>query len=116
MDSDDKEQLLAINAGYPDENLEKLRLKLELDRDRHKWKIRRRLAISSFLMNCVLGLLFVFAPFLFDSVEKVKALVDFNSIIIAVIGSNSSIILLYIGAVTYSDSTGMKVSVERNVQ
>ena len=90
-------------------DLERKRSELELDRDNKKWKIRRRLAISAFVLNNLLGLIYLLFSGLLNS-EIVKNLSDFNTIVITLMGSNSSIILLYIGAATYSDSIGQKVT------
>jgi len=76
----------------------------EFQRDRRKWRIRRRFAISSFVMVVLLTLFYISGPFVMDP-EQAKTFSEFNSIVITLIGFFSSIVMLYMGAVTYSEST-----------
>lgn len=78
------------------------REKAELARDRKKWVVRRRMAISAFACNVVLVAFYLIAP-LFVSVDQATAMSEFNGIVIAIIGFFSSIDMVYIGAATYAD-------------
>lgn len=85
--------------------IDKARLEFELERDRKKWRIRRRISVAAFVSNLVAGTLFYLVPWVYNS-DQLLILREFNSIAIALIGTNSSIVLLYLGAATYSDSHG----------
>lgn len=83
----------------------------ELKRDIVKWRIRRRIAISAFCLVVFIAIFYMFVPLAFGlSLETVGILSEFNPIIISVIGLCSSIVMLYIGAATYSDTHGNKMS------
>ena len=77
----------------------------EFERDRKRWTVRRRISITAFTFTLVVGLFYMLAPFILNF-EQTTVLKEFNSIIIALIGFNSSIVMLYLGAATYSDSHG----------
>lgn len=79
------------------------KMKDEFIRTRVRWIIRRRLALSAFIYNLVVGLLYFIIIFFLDK-SQADMLKDFNSIMISIIGANFSIVMLYIGAVTYSDT------------
>ena len=85
------------------QELELQRTKAELLRDRNKWTIRRRLAMSSFFIVLIISVYYLLSPF-FISPEQAAVLRDFNSIILALIGIFISVVLAYIGATTYSDA------------
>ena len=84
------------------------RAEAEFQRDRRKWRIRRRFAISSFFQLTALTLFYVFGPF-FMSPEQATTFAEFNSIIITLIGFHTGLVMLYMGAVTYSDSVSTSV-------
>lgn len=90
------------------EESEAERLEAELQKDIRRWKVRVWITISAFLLVVFITVFFTIG-ILLVSPEEIKALKDFNSIIITVIGFCSSIVMLFIGAATYSDSHGMKV-------
>lgn len=75
--------------------------KEKIQRERRKFTIRRRMAITAFA-HMILIVFCIFMVPLIDA-EAAKALSDFNSIIIAVIGADLSIIGAYIGSVTATD-------------
>ena len=77
----------------------------EFERDKKRWTVRRRISITAFLYTLFIGIFYLITPFLLSS-EQVNTLQQFNSILIALIGFNSSIVMLYLGAVTYADSHG----------
>ena len=83
--------------------VDKERAEAEFRRDRRKWQIRRRFAVSSFLQLVLLTLFYIVAPF-YMSVDQAKTFAEFNSIIITLIGFHSGIVMVYVGAVTYSDN------------
>lgn len=78
------------------------RFQAELDRDKKRWTVRRRISISAFVYTLLIGIFYSIIP-LFLSNEQIQSLQQFNSIIIALIGFNSSIVMLYLGAATYAD-------------
>lgn len=75
----------------------------EFIRDRKKWQIRRRFAVSSFAQLAVLTLFYIVAPFFMDQIQA-SVFSEFNSIIITMIGFHTSLVMLYMGAVTYNES------------
>lgn len=79
------------------------RLKAELARDKLKWRIRRRLAISSFCLTILICFYYLLSPFFLDTAQA-TVLKDFNSILLTLVGTFISVVLAYIGAVTYSDN------------
>lgn len=81
----------------------RVRLNFEIEMESIKWRVRRRVCISSFIINTLLGLLYFVIPLILNE-SQLSSLKEFNSIIITLIGSNSSIILMYYGSVTYSDT------------
>lgn len=83
-------------------NIENERLSAELERDKHKWKIRRRIAITSFLL-LIVSLVFYFATPKLFSADEAKILAEFNSIVITIISAFVGIILTYYGTVAYTD-------------
>lgn len=97
-----------MSEGYQPINREEA----EFKRDRRKWRIRRRFAICSFVQLVALTLFYIIAPF-FMSPEQAKTFGEFNSIIIALIGFHTGLVMLYMGAVTYSDSVST-TSIQRD--
>ena len=77
----------------------------EFERDKKRWTVRRRISITAFIYTLFIGVFYLITPFILSS-EQVHVLQQFNSILIALIGFNSSIVMLYLGAVTYADSHG----------
>jgi len=75
----------------------------EFDRDRRKWQIRRRFAISSFVQLVSMTMFYLVAPF-FMSVEQATIFSNFNAIIITLIGFFTGLVMLYMGAVTYNEA------------
>ena len=75
----------------------------ELLRDRMKWRIRRRFAISSFVQLTILTLFYFIGPY-FMTIEQAKTFSEFNSIVITLIGFHTGLVMLYMGAVTYAES------------
>lgn len=83
---------------------EKEKEQAEFERDRRKWRIRRRLALVSFGFLILISIIFLIGAYTVD-IEQAKASAQFNSIFIALIGFFSSIVIAYVGAVTYSEKT-----------
>lgn len=79
------------------------RERAEFERDRRKWKIRRRFAISSFIQLVVLTFFYIIGPFFMD-VAQAKTFSEFNSVVITLIGFHTGLVMLYMGAVTYNES------------
>lgn len=85
------------------------RLREELKRDIRRWQVRRRIAVSAFILVVFIAMFYMISP-IYLPVEAIVKLREFNSIIISIVGLCSSIVLLYIGAATYSDAQGNKVT------
>lgn len=75
----------------------------ELKRDKTKWRVRRRFAVWSFIQLCSLTIFYILVPQLVSK-ETAEIMSQFNPIIISLIGVFSGIVMVYTGAVTYSDS------------
>jgi polyferredoxin len=75
----------------------------EFQRDRRKWQIRRRFAVSSFLQLTIMTLFYLIAPF-YMTIQQANTFSDFNSIIITLIGFYTGIVMIYVGAVTYTEN------------
>ena len=86
-----------------EEDVELERLKLELARDKLKWRIRRRLALASFVFTVLICFYYLLSPFFLDTAQA-AVLKDFNSILLTLVGTFISVVLAYIGAVTYTDN------------
>ena len=92
------------------EKLELERNKAELIRDKNKWRIRRRLALTSFSITLAICVYYLMSPF-FLTPEQAAVLRDFNSIVLTLVGTFISVVLAYIGAVTYTDNhTNVKLN------
>lgn len=92
------------------EKIDLERNKAELQRDKNKWRIRRRLALTSFMLTLMICVYYLLSPF-FLTVEQATILRDFNSIVLTLVGTFISVVLAYIGAVTYSDNhTNVKLN------
>lgn len=84
------------------DNIETIRIHAEFKRDKMKWRIRRRFAIFSFIQLTAMTLFYLIAPF-HMTVQQAEIFAEFNSIIITLIGFYTGIVMLYVGAVTYSE-------------
>lgn len=91
------------NNSNTDELILAQRMKAELERDKQKWSTRRKLAVWAFIVNTVIGFSYLILSTKFLGSSSVDSLKEFNSIIITLIGSNSTIILAYIGAAAITD-------------
>lgn len=87
----------------------RLRFAAELERDRMRWKTRRKMAITALTCNIVLVATFVILGSILPD-NQVKNLSEFNTIFITVIGFFSSIVAIYIGAASYSDKNGNNIT------
>ena len=96
---DDKEKRCTDNL----KKIEHDRLESELNRDKVKWRIRRRLAISSFYITAVICVYYLASPFFLVD-NQAKMLADFNAVILTLVGTFISVVLVYIGATTYIES------------
>lgn len=86
------------------------RIQAELERDKKRWTVRRRISITAFVYTLFIGIFYLISPYILN-IEQIQSLQQFNSIIIALIGFNSSIVMLYLGAATYADSHGTNFSI-----
>lgn len=86
-----------------EEDVELERLKSELARDKLKWRIRRRLALTSFFLTAAICFYYLLSPFFLNPAQA-AVLKDFNSILLTLVGTFISVVLAYIGAVTYTDN------------
>lgn len=83
---------------------ERERIEAELERDKKKWTIRRRITISCVLLNTFIIFFYMLSPLFIDN-SNLEVLREFNSIAITIIGGNFSIILAYFGLNTYETTT-----------
>ena len=70
------------------------RMRAELERDKRRWTIRRRLTLAAFMFNCTIVVAILFMIFINRSIES---LADFNGIVITVLGGNFGMIMAYYG-------------------
>ena len=84
------------NANGIDDNIDQERALTELERDRLKWIIRRRMAVSSFVALVVFGIYYALIG-VFVSFDQAKTMAEFNSIVVSVIGALVSVLLGYYG-------------------
>lgn len=91
------------NKSNCDELILVQRMKAELERDKQKWSTRRKLAVLAFTVNTIIGFSYLVLSTKFLGSSSVDSLKEFNSIIITLIGSNSTVILAYIGAGAISE-------------
>lgn len=83
------------NNGIDDE-LERARAKLEADKDKLKWIIRRRMAVGSFLSLVFFGVYYALVG-LFITYDQAKTMAEFNSIVVTIVGALISLLLSYYG-------------------
>lgn len=83
--------------GRCDDYLDHVRIAQELERDKTKWKVRTRFARVAFWTNILVILFCLISP-IFLNHETVSNIQEFNSVIITLIGFNSAIVMVYIGA------------------
>lgn len=74
------------------------RARAELERDKRRWTVRRRLTIGAFMFNCAILLSIIFMIFINQSIES---LADFNGVVITVLGGNFGMIMAYYGLNTF---------------
>jgi len=79
------------------------RAEAELDRDKRRWTIRRRITYVAMFLNVFIVVFYMFSSFLITK-EQIDTLKEFNSIAITVIGGNFSVVLAYFGLNSYEDS------------
>jgi ABC-type Fe3+ transport system permease subunit len=85
------------------DSLENERYSSELERDRRKWQVRRRMAIASFIALVLFAVYYAVIGW-FVTGEQAEAISSFNSIVIAVIGALTSLVLGYFGSVLIEDN------------
>lgn len=90
------------NNNLIDDNLENERAIHELDRDRAKWRVRRRMAVSSFVALVLFGVYYALVGLFIDSTTA-STVSEFNSIVVSVIGALTSLLLGYYGTAYFSD-------------
>lgn len=83
------------------------RYEAELERDKKKWTIRRRITLSCVLLNAFIIFFYMLSPVFIDN-NNLEVLREFNSIAITIIGGNFSIILAYFGLNTYEQTSNRK--------
>lgn len=85
-------------------NSDKFAHEVENDRlTRMRWRVRRRITITSFIIICIVTIFILVSPFIMSS-DQAQILSEFNSILVTLIGFNSSVVMFYIGASTYDDN------------
>lgn len=73
-----------------------------LKHESERWKTRRRLAISSFICIVIILIFYMFVG-IFVDMECIKRIAEFNSIVITLVGFLTAPVLVYIGALSWSD-------------
>lgn len=84
------------NKGPPDAHEQLCQAALEVDKDRLKWIIRRRMAIASFAALLCCGVYYS-AIGLFITMDQAKTMAEFNSIVVTIVGALISLLLGYFG-------------------
>lgn len=84
------------NANGIDDSIDQERALTELERDRLKWIIRRRMAVCSFIALIVCGIYYALIG-VFISMDQAKTMAEFNSIVVSIIGALVSLLLGYYG-------------------
>ena len=79
------------------------RIEAELERDKKRWTVRRRITLSVVFSNFTIILFYMLSAFILKP-EQVEMLREFNSIAITIIGGNFSVILAYYGLNSYEDT------------
>ena len=82
---------------------ERERIEAELERDKKRWTVRRRITLSVVFSNFAIILFYMLSAFILKP-EQVEMLREFNSIAITIIGGNFSVILAYYGLNSYEDT------------
>ena len=76
-----------------------------------RWKTRRRFAIASFICLVVILIFYMFVG-LFVDMDCVKRIGEFNSIVITLVGFLTAPVLVYIGALSWSDKNGTTINMK----
>lgn len=82
---------------------ERERIEAELERDKKRWTVRRRITLSATFSNFAIILFYMLSAFILRP-DQVEMLREFNSIAITIVGGNFSVILAYFGLNTYETS------------
>lgn len=96
-----------VNDNNIDDAIEQERFRHELDRDKRKWSVRRKMAIGSFGALLTFGIYYSLIG-LFVTEIQAKLMAEFNSIVVTVIGALTSLLLGYYGTSYLFDKDKMK--------
>jgi len=90
------------NNNNIDDRSENERFIAELDRDKKRWTVRRRIAVSSFIALLTFGIYYSLVGLFIDEIQA-KAVAEFNGIVVAVVGALTSLLLGYYGTAYLDD-------------
>lgn len=91
------------NNNNIDDDAENLRYLAELDRDRRKWRVRRRIAVASFVALLAFGFYYALVG-MFISQQQAQSISEFNGIVVAIVGALTSVLLGYYGTAYLEDA------------
>lgn len=84
------------NNNNIDDSIENKRFMAELHRDQKKWTVRRRMAIVSLASLLTFGIYYALIGLIISETQA-KLISEFNSIVVAIVGALTSILLGYYG-------------------
>lgn len=90
------------NNNKIDDRSENERFVAELDRDRKRWTVRRRIAVASFIALLTFGIYYSLVGLFIDEMQA-KAISEFNGIVVAIVGALTSVLLGYYGTAYLDD-------------
>lgn len=94
------------NNNTIDDKLENKRYAAELENDRKKWVVRRRIAVTSFINLIFLTMFYSFVGLVLSK-EQAEVLTSFSGIIITIVGAFVTIVLTYFGTAYMDDKNKM---------
>lgn len=92
------------NNNGIDDSQESIRYAEEIDRDKKKWTVRRRMAITAMVSLLLFGIYYALVGLFITEVQS-KVIAEFNGIVVAVIGALTSVLLGYYGTAYLDGST-----------
>jgi hypothetical protein len=90
------------NNNGIDDSIEMERYTQELERDRRKWVVRRRMAITSLIFLIIFGVYYSLIGIFIDE-SQARNMSEFNGIVVSIIGALASLLLGYYGTAYFND-------------
>lgn len=90
------------NNNNVDDRSENERFIAELDRDKKRWTVRRRIAVTAFIALLTFGIYYSLVGLFIDEIQA-KAISEFNGIVVAIVGALTSLLLGYYGTAYLND-------------